>query len=121
MPVRLACTAHACRAEFADGSAAEYDTLYPVLGCAPQSQLALRLGAARDAEGALVVDAHQQTSIDGLYAIGDVVSALNQISVAVGHAAIAATAVHNRLAPNFREDAARQPAAAAGLPRPGND
>ena len=41
----------------------------------------------------------------GLYAIGDVVSALNQISVAVGHAAIAATAIHNRLPRNFREDA----------------
>lgn len=30
------------------------------------------------------------TSIDGLYAISDVVSALNQISVAEGHAAVAA-------------------------------
>ena len=40
------------------------------------------------------------TSVDGLYAIGDVVSALNQISVATGHAAIAATDVHNRLPPN---------------------
>ena len=32
-----------------------------------------------------------------LYAAGDVVSALDQIGVAVGHAAIAATAVHNGL------------------------
>jgi thioredoxin reductase (NADPH) len=40
------------------------------------------------------------TSIEGLFAIGDVVSGLNQISVATGHAAIAATAVHNRLEPN---------------------
>jgi thioredoxin reductase (NADPH) len=38
--------------------------------------------------------------VPGLYAIGDVVSALNQISVAVGHAAIAATAVHRRLPTN---------------------
>jgi thioredoxin reductase (NADPH) len=40
--------------------------------------------------------------VDGLYAIGDVVSALNQIAVAVGHAAIAATAIHNRLPWNPR-------------------
>jgi thioredoxin reductase (NADPH) len=35
--------------------------------------------------------------VPGLYAIGDVVSGLNQISVAVGQAAIAATAAHNHL------------------------
>jgi thioredoxin reductase (NADPH) len=59
------------------------------------------LGAALDAEGAVVVDDHLQTSVPGLHAIGDVVSALNQISVAVGHAAIAATTVHRRLPPNY--------------------
>jgi len=48
------------------------------------------------------------------------VSALNQISVAVGHAAIAATAVHNRLPRNFREDPEAQPPSAAELPSPGN-
>jgi thioredoxin reductase (NADPH) len=41
------------------------------------------------------------TSVPGLYAVGDVVSALNQIAVATGHAAIAATAVHNGLPHNF--------------------
>ena len=43
------------------------------------------------------MDAHQQTSVAGLYAAGDVSVDLNQISVATGHAAIAATAIHNRL------------------------
>jgi thioredoxin reductase (NADPH) len=32
-----------------------------------------------------------------LYAAGDVAAGLNQISVAAGHAAIAATAIHNSL------------------------
>jgi thioredoxin reductase (NADPH) len=68
-----------------------------VLGAAAQSQLALDLGAEADEAGDLVVDAHQRTSVPGLYAIGDVVSALNQISVGVGHAAIAATDIHNAL------------------------
>ncbi|MBW3549977.1 MAG: hypothetical protein KY442_03885 [Proteobacteria bacterium] len=68
----------------------------------------------------LLVDAKLQTSIDGLYAIGDIVSALNQISVAVGHAAIAATAIHQRLPPNYREDAAHQADRAAELPTPGD-
>ncbi|SNS87210.1 hypothetical protein SAMN06265795_10856 [Noviherbaspirillum humi] len=37
------------------------------------------------------------TSVPGLYAAGDVVSGLNQIAVATGQAAIAATAIHNSL------------------------
>jgi thioredoxin reductase (NADPH) len=106
VPYRLDCDAAGCRIETdadAAGSAPRtYDTLYPVLGGDAQSQLARTLGAAVDDEGALRTDAHQQTSVRGLYAIGDVVSALNQIAVAVGHAAIAATAVHNRLPPNPR-------------------
>jgi len=99
----------ACTVTFADGARQQYDSVYPVLGCTAQSQLAATLGARLDDNRELVVDARQQTSIAGLYAIGDVVSALNQISVAVGHAAIAATAIHNRLPPNFREDPDSQP------------
>lgn len=83
-----------------------FETLYPVLGSEAQSVLAIRFDADVDENGELVVDAHMQTSVNGVYAIGDVVSALNQISVAVGHAAIAATAIHNRLPRNWRE---RQP------------
>ena len=84
--------------------------MYPVLGCDAQSRWRRRSARAVDDNGELRVDARQQTSVDGLYAIGDVVSALNQISVAVGHAAIAATAIHNRLPRNFREDADAGPA-----------
>ena len=101
-----------------DGSAHRFDTVYPVLGSDAQAQLATMLGATVDDNGELHVDEKQQTSVDGLYAIGDVVSALNQISVAVGHAAIAASAIHNRLPPNFREDAASQADTAAELPAP---
>jgi thioredoxin reductase (NADPH) len=95
-----------------DGSVHRFDTVYPVLGGDAQSQLAEGLGARVDDNRELVVDAQQQTSIDGLYAIGDIVSALNQIAVAVGHAAIAATAIHNRLPRNFRERSADDEAGA---------
>ena len=86
-----------------DDGCHRFDTLYPVLGGNAQSQLAVALGARVDGNGELVVDERQQTSVEGVYAIGDVVSALNQIAVALGHAAIAATAVHNRLPRNWRE------------------
>jgi thioredoxin reductase (NADPH) len=50
-----------------------------------------------DEHGALEVSAHQETSIPGLYAAGDVIRGLNQVVVAAAESAIAATAIHNRL------------------------
>jgi thioredoxin reductase (NADPH) len=107
-----------CVFRLEDDSVHRFDTVYPVLGCKAQSHLGTALGASVDDNGELHVDERQQTDVDGLYAIGDIVSALNQISVAVGHAAIAATAIHNRLPRNFREDPEAQPATAANLPSP---
>jgi thioredoxin reductase (NADPH) len=75
----------------------EFDSLYSALGIAPRTQLAVRAGAGLDAAGRLVVGEHQETSVPGLYAAGDVVRGLNQISTAEGEGAIAATDVHNRL------------------------
>jgi thioredoxin reductase (NADPH) len=86
----------------ADGSVREFDTLYPVLGCRNRSELARSLGARLSELGEIFVDAHMRTSVPGLYAAGDVVAALNQVSVAVGHAAIAATDIHNALPASFR-------------------
>lgn len=85
-----------------DGARHDFDLLYPALGCEVRSGLATTLGAHCRAIGTLIVDEHQQTSVGGLYAVGDVVSDLHQIAVGTGHAAIAATAVHNRLPRNLR-------------------
>ena len=85
------------RVELQDGQVLDFDTLYPALGLEHQCGLATALGARVVPNGQLEVDAHQQTTIDGLYAAGDVSVDLNQISVAAGHAAIASTAIHNRL------------------------
>jgi len=86
----------------ADGRTLAFDTLYPVLGCRNRSELATALGARCGPAGDIVVDAHMRTSVPGLYAAGDIVAALNQVSVAVGHAAIAATHIHNSLPPELR-------------------
>ncbi|UAW98461.1 NAD(P)/FAD-dependent oxidoreductase [Halopseudomonas nanhaiensis] len=77
-----------------------FDMVYPSLGSRVRSTLAQQLGARCDHAGSLLVDDHQQTSIEGLYAIGDLVKGLKQMSVATGHAAIAATAAHNSLEAN---------------------
>jgi thioredoxin reductase (NADPH) len=98
-PVRIECGVDDCgvRVELRNGQVLEFDTLYPALGLHHACDLAARLGARARPDGQLEVDAHQQTTVDGLYAAGDVAVDLNQISVAAGHAAIAATAIHNRL------------------------
>jgi thioredoxin reductase (NADPH) len=78
------------------GAAERFEVLYSALGLDYRTGLALALGAAHDATGALQVDAHNQTSVKGLYAAGDIVRGLDQIVVAMGHAATAATHIHNR-------------------------
>jgi thioredoxin reductase (NADPH) len=80
-----------------EGPTLYFDVLYPALGLVHASELATALGAGVEKDGQLIVDAHQQTTVPGLYAAGDVAAGLNQISVAAGHAAIAATAIHNSL------------------------
>lgn len=74
-----------------------FDTIYPALGSTIRSELAVRAGARATAEGCLEVDDHQRTSIPGLFAAGDVVKGLDQISHAMGDAGVAATAIRNLL------------------------
>jgi thioredoxin reductase (NADPH) len=80
-----------------DGEPIAFDALYTYLGTDSAAAMAVAAGATTDETGGIVVDAHQQTAVPGLYAIGDVVGGLNQIAVAVGHAAVAATHAHGAL------------------------
>ncbi len=78
-----------------DGSTHDVDVLYAALGCRPRSGLAASLGVAVDDAGQVVVDGRCATNVHGVYAAGDLVDALDQLAVAIGHGAIAATAIHN--------------------------
>lgn len=80
-----------------DGEDYECDVFYPMLGQTARSGLAAALGAETAECDTLLVDDHCRTSVPGLYAIGDVTRGLNQIAVATGQAAIAATTIHNTL------------------------
>ncbi len=80
-----------------DGTEETFDTVYPFLGVDTCAALAASVGARLDDSGEIDVDRRQMTSVPGLYAIGDIVSGLNQISVAVGQAAVAAACIHNVL------------------------
>lgn len=78
-----------------DGEEMRFDILYSALGLTYRTELARALGAEHDPKGALVVDAGMETSVKGLWAAGDIVAGLDQIVVGMGHAAIAATRIHN--------------------------
>ena len=89
------------RLTFRDGTWEDFEGVYPAMGTNVRSGLAIELGAAHTDSGLLKVDHQQRTSIEGLYGIGDVVSDLHQVSVALGHAAIAACNIHNSLPQSF--------------------
>ncbi|HHF7349743.1 TPA: FAD-dependent oxidoreductase [Legionella feeleii] len=75
--------------KFADNLAAKFDSLYSALGGIKNNKLAHDVNA-KLIKDLLVVDIHQQTSVEGLFAAGDIVSGLNQLRVAASQAAIAA-------------------------------
>ena len=77
--------------------ALSFDSIYPALGSTIRSHLAVAAGANATDEGCLEVDDHQRTSIPGLFAAGDVVKGLDQISHAMGEAGVAATTIRNLL------------------------
>ena len=74
-----------------------FDSIYPALGSDTHTQLAEMVGADLSNDSCVKVDSHQRTSVPGLYAAGDVVIGLDQISHAMGEGGVAATTIRNDL------------------------
>jgi thioredoxin reductase (NADPH) len=85
----------------AGGNRLEFSSVYPALGSKFHADLARALDADCTEEGCIRVDDHQRTSVEGLYAAGDVVLGLDQISHAMGEAGVAATTIRNDLAQRY--------------------
>lgn len=79
------------------GDEVELDVLYGALGCNVNLDCVHHLDLRLDEDGYIVTDTEQKTSVEGVYAVGDLVSQINQISVAMGQATIAAVRIHNAL------------------------
>jgi thioredoxin reductase (NADPH) len=72
--------------------------VYVELGCHPNDSAFRNLkNLRRTQDGFIITTSEQKTSIKGLFAIGDCVNSIGQISVAAGQAAIAAVTIHNEL------------------------
>ena len=102
------------------GTPLDFDVVYPALGCRQRTELVRALGLPLDDAGAMDSRAPYGTAIAGLYGVGDIVDGLDQISVAMGHGAIAATRAHNYLrareAEQRRSGSAAKPAARSVAP-----
>lgn len=85
---------------FAEGGYGRFDIIYPAMGVETATGLIAGLGLETDDAGLIAVDGKNRTSLAGVFAAGDAVSDLHQIAVAVGHAAVASTAMHNALPAN---------------------
>ena len=93
--------------ETADGHHA-FDSVYPALGSDTHTQLGEMVGTKLASDGCFLCDDHQRTSVTGLYAAGDIVHGLDQISHAMGEGGVAATTIRNDLCakePRWREAA----------------
>ena len=75
-----------------------FDSVYPALGSDVRSELAGQVGVALNDTGCILVDSHQRTNVTGVYAAGDVVIGLDQLSHAMGEGGVAATTIRNDLA-----------------------
>jgi thioredoxin reductase (NADPH) len=75
------------------------------------------VGARLAEDGCFLCDSHQRTSVPGLYAAGDVVHGLDQISHAMGEGGVAATTIRNDLCaqePRWRESTSEMEEAETG-------
>jgi len=79
------------------GGTHTFDSVYPALSSDVHCQLAQQAGAALGEDGCIAVDRQMRTNVAGLYAAGDVVIGLDQISHAMGQGGVAATTIRNDL------------------------
>lgn len=83
--------------EFADGTKREYTGGFPMYGKRYNNELAESLGCDLADDGAVRVDDHGRTSVNGAYAVGDLTPGHNQIPVAMGEGANTGIAIHKEL------------------------
>ena len=92
------------RISFNDGDVLECDALFFNLGTEPASNLHEILGCKLDESCGLVwVDQTQQTSVEGVYAAGDLTPDSQLAIVAAAEGAMAAIHIHDSLIPSARK------------------
>jgi thioredoxin reductase (NADPH) len=79
---------------FADGTRREYRGGFAMYGSDYNTDLAEQLGCELTDDGTIAVGDHGQTSVEGVYAVGDIIPGHNQVPVAMGQGAKAGIDIH---------------------------
>ncbi|OIB59108.1 NAD(P)/FAD-dependent oxidoreductase [Natrialba sp. SSL1] len=82
---------------FGDGTDREYLGGFAMYGSTYNTDLAADLDCTLTDDSAIDVDENRETSVDGVYAVGDVTHGQNQTTIAIGDGAYAGLAIHKDL------------------------
>jgi thioredoxin reductase (NADPH) len=96
--------------EFEDGTVREYRGGFAMYGAEYNNGLARELGCEINDDGTVAVDDHGQTSVENVYAVGDMTPGHNQVPIAYGDGAKAGISLHFALR-DFPRDPERVEAA----------
>jgi thioredoxin reductase (NADPH) len=80
--------------EFEDGAVREYKGGFAMYGAEYNNGLARELGCAINDDGTVDVDDHGQTSVEEVYAVGDLTPGHNQVPIALADGAKAGISIH---------------------------
>lgn len=83
--------------EFEDGTTREYKGGFAMYGSEYNNELAADIGCEINDDGTVIVDDDGLTSIDGVYAVGDLTPGNNQIPIAMGNGAKTGLAINKEL------------------------
>ena len=89
--------------EFEDGMSLDAEKIFFAIGQYPADDLGAQLGCHRDDGGHIVVDEYFRTSVENVYAAGDIVPGSQLAITAAADGAIAALAIHKSLVPAERK------------------
>src|SRR5689334_17126985 len=106
--LRVACEGHSIHSlELADGMHLDTNKIFLAIGQFPAddagTKLSLQLGCERDEEGHVLIDNHYHTSVNNVYAAGDIVPGPQLAIAAAADGAIAALSIHKSLVPDERK------------------
>ena len=89
--------------ELEGGMHLDCDHIFFALSQRPADDLGAQLDCERDDDGHIVVDRHQHTSVEHVWAAGDITPGPQLAVVAAAEGAVAALSIHKNLVPNDRK------------------